>query len=240
MGDITKEALQYVVSLQTPDIITINDKPYCDRVLNPVLPPKVGHIAVRTLDGFLDFVRGIDTDSAVYHVHVVSAREVRLIVAHSGQFEQVKEYAAAYADTADLKSITGEYQDVEDFIIRLNTLFDVDKGDHAKVREIMAGLESTSELTLTDDGLTQAATFRQGIRRVAKGEIPNPVILHPYATFPEIGQPGRKFLLRLQRCGNDIEARLFQVAEPTWESRCMDEIKKYLAEKLTEVPISII
>jgi len=224
-----KEALQYVVGLSKPEIIEVDGRPFCERNLKPVVEPPVGTLNVNTLDALTDFIFGTGlTEQSKLIIHVVNNRTVRLLRSHQGVFGVNQVFVESMAQVANLDEITEQYSNVEDFLVMLNTMFVKDVGNHQDVREVVCALASDSELTLTDDGFSQNATVKSGIKRVGREEIPNPVVLAPYSTFPEIAQPERKFLLRLKKIGSGIGVCLHPVEDATWISTCVNDIKKHL------------
>ncbi len=62
--------------------------------------------------------------------------------------------------------------------------------------------------------------------------VPNPVILAPYRTFPEIEQVESKFIFRMQEGPN---AALYEADGGAWKNEAMRRIKEYLVENLKEL-----
>lgn len=224
-----KEALEYVVGLSKPEIVEVAGRPFCERNLNPVVEPSVGLLRVNTLDALTDFITGTGmTEESKQIIHVVDNCTVRILRPHQGVFGINQVFLQAQAHVAKLEEITEEYNNVEDFLVMLNTMFVKDSGDHEGVRQCMSGLASKAEISLSDDGFSQSATFSKGIKRVGKEDLPNPVMLAPYSTFPEIKQPERPFLLRLRQCGEELQACLHPVEDATWVTTCVNDMKKFL------------
>jgi len=224
-----KEALEYVVGLSKPEIIEVGGLPFCERTLRPVIEPSVGTLAVNTLDALTDFITGTgQTNESGLIIHVVDNCTVRALRPHQGMFGVNQVFLQASAHVAKLQDITEEYLDIEEFLVQLNTMFVKDAGDHEGVRQCMSGLASKAEVALSDDGFSQSATFSKGIKRVGKEDLPNPVMLAPYATFPEIKQPERPFLLRLRQRGDELQACLHPVEDATWVTTCVNDIKAHL------------
>ena len=232
-----KAAIEYVNSLVKPEVVSIGGNPFSDRLLKPVMEPSVDCIAVNTLSGLVDFVNVDPLPAGPLLIHVVDNKTVRLISPHSTQFGQTKRFVQAEAHVAKLDEITKAYSEVEDFLVMLNTMFVKNLGDHAGVRECISALASNTELKVSDDGFSQSATFSKGIKRVGKDDLPNPVMLAPYATFPEITQPLRPFLLRLRQHGGVIEVCLHSVEDATWVSTCTREIKEYMMSAQTTINV---
>ncbi|KHO31340.1 hypothetical protein OR63_10900, partial [Clostridium tetani] len=80
-----------------------------------------------------------------------------------------------------------------------------------------------------DDGVSQAATIKTGVASVNEVKVPNPVVLAPFRTFPEIEQPESKFIFRMQ---SGPRAALFEADGGAWRNEAMIKIKAYLEEQL--------
>ncbi|PKL00044.1 MAG: hypothetical protein CVV56_07980 [Tenericutes bacterium HGW-Tenericutes-1] len=114
----------------------------------------------------------------------------------------------------------------ENFIIELMSKFEPTE-DREKVLKLFGCIKSEQVHKSMDDGLSQTVTAKKGISTVAEMEVPNPVTLAPYRTFPELPQPTSKFVLRLQ---DGPEAALFNAGGTSWRVEAMQSIKEYLDE----------
>ena len=88
--------------------------------------------------------------------------------------------------------------------------------------------------TIGDDGVTQSATIKTGITTVGNAQVPNPVILAPYRTFPEIEQPLSKFIFRMKN-DRGPEAALFEADGKAWRNKAIRDIKEYLEKALEDL-----
>jgi len=80
-----------------------------------------------------------------------------------------------------------------------------------------------------DDGVSQSAAIKVGVASVAEVVIPNPVILAPFRTFPEIEQPQSKFIFRMQ---TGPQCALYEADGGAWRNVAMESIKEYLKSRL--------
>jgi len=62
--------------------------------------------------------------------------------------------------------------------------------------------------------------------------VPNPVVLAPFRTFPEVIQPESKFIFRMQ---SGPQAALFEADGGAWRNEAMGRIKTYLEEQLNVI-----
>ena len=83
-----------------------------------------------------------------------------------------------------------------------------------------------------DDGVSQAVTIKTGVATVGDAVVPNPVILAPYRTFPEIEQVESKFIFRMQE---GPYAALYEADGGAWKNEAMRRIKEYLVKNLKEL-----
>jgi hypothetical protein len=74
-------------------------------------------------------------------------------------------------------------------------------------------------------------TVKTGIAKIEDVFVPNPVVLAPYRTFPEIAQPESKFIFRMQ---TGPTAALFEADGGAWRNEAMGRIKAWLEEQLAE------
>lgn len=65
-------------------------------------------------------------------------------------------------------------------------------------------------------------------------QVPNPVILAPYRTFPEIEQPLSKFIFRMKN-DRGPEAALFEADGKAWRNKAIRDIKEYLEKALEDL-----
>ena len=86
--------------------------------------------------------------------------------------------------------------------------------------------------SISDDGVSQAATIKTGVASVNDVKVPNPVVLAPFRTFPEISQPESKFIFRMQ---SGPRAALFEADGGAWRNEAMMKIKACLEEQLKEI-----
>jgi hypothetical protein len=70
------------------------------------------------------------------------------------------------------------------------------------------------------------------LETLANVKVPNPVVLAPFRTFPEIKQPESKFIFRMQ---SGPRAALYEADGGAWRNEAMSGIKEYLQDMLADV-----
>jgi hypothetical protein len=232
------KAIQASVDVQRVEVdgLIYTSKP----VYLPPDEPSVTPITVHTLTGLVDYLRAdLDEVQHAVQIHVVGPTLVRLVTSPEGRGRDRSSYLVA-----DCKPIIGggysfgQFRPSENFIIDLMSLFERTEAI-ANILAVVGNVREESVRSSSDDGITQTVTARQGIARVTNVEVPNPVILRPYRTFPEVGQPESAFVLRL-KSGKDGElpsCALFEADGGRWKLDAIYNIRQYLAEALPEATI---
>src|SRR3712207_9387745 len=67
----------------------------------------------------------------------------------------------------------------------------VENQDRSLLLKVTGCVKDEAVKQIGDDGVSQAATIKTGVASVNDVKIPNPVVLAPFRTFPEIKQIGR-------------------------------------------------
>lgn len=82
---------------------------------------------------------------------------------------------------------------------------------------------------MTDDGVSQVLTVKQGVSLAQNVTLQNPVPLKPMRTFSEVDQPESNFTLRVN---GDADVALFEADGGAWKNAAVANIKNYLESKL--------
>ncbi len=217
---------------KTPIVFDLNGQPVTTRKFERFLEPEPAAICVTTLSGLVSYVKsnpdGIDQGKIL--CHVVSPTKVILRSKLTGPYLQRPQYVVAEAST--LPDITfGRYMETEAFNIMLLASF-VPSEHRAAVLKVTGNVEAGVQAKTADDGVTQEVVLRAGINRKEHSELPSPIVLQPYRTFPEVEQPVSAFLLRLKQVNNDGQPvaafTLFEADGGAWRGKAMANIKEYL------------
>lgn len=236
-----EKAFNWIKDEVAPHIhIGKDGKEYSDKTLYPVesmeYHPAPSVLKTTTLTSVVDFItKSVDdeTDFPIDRIiiHVMGPDKVLLTseVTETGKrWDRI--LAEAQVDTFPF----GRFMDRESFNIHLQTMFLKDAGAEA----LLALIGSISDGTVTDgadDGTTQRVTVRKGIQRVGNADVPNPVTLTPFRTFPETNQPASPFVFRLQPSRIDGEmpqCALFEADGSQWRIQAMQAVATWLADNL--------
>lgn len=194
-------------------------------------------IRVATLQAIAEYLSGgIDkayfADRRVF-VHVESPTAV---VVYTGIFGEHNQRAPILAADAVVPNNLhfGTFLDPESFVIMLLAHFE--PGQHRDIaQKIVGNLTTEAVQVVEDDGLTQRATAKSGITRVANVEIKNPFILRPYRSFAEIGQVESDFVLRLRGGGEGRlpQVALFEADGGKWRLDAVQRIASFIRSSLS-------
>lgn len=230
MNYTEKEALEYLVNLGETKIIEVNGQQYSTKQLYHVKYPKPAELQTTTLTALVDYIKsGIDKKFSKLLVHVKSPSVVAL-------------YSELYTDEGRdcymvCEALTpnnvryNNFMDTENFNIMLQSSF-VDNDDKAILLKVTGNVKEENVQNTGDDGVSQAVAIRTGVASVANVKVPNPVVLAPFRTFPEIKQPESKFIFRMQ---SGPRAALYEADGGAWRNEAMSSIKEYLQDMLSDV-----
>jgi hypothetical protein len=106
--------------------------------------------------------------------------------------------------------------------------------------QVVGNTLQNAEINLSDDGVTQRTTTRNGIARKAEIDLPNPIVLKPYATFVEVDQPEISYVFRMREGGKDgVECALFDADGNRYKLDTVQRIKDYLREEIQGIKIIV-
>jgi len=227
-----QEALQYLVQLgeESEPIIELKQGTYSRVNLNRVTEPRAKSLSISTLTGFVDYIKSnIDSINTKLLIHVAAPNQVRLY----GPLNVDREREGYLVAEADLPNNVRyeNFLDTEQFNIMLQSSF-VDKGDREVLLKYTGLIKDEAVKTTGDDGISQQVTIKTGVASVGQAVVPNPVILAPYRTFPEIEQPESKFIFRMK---DGPRAAIYEADGGAWRNKAILSIKEYLQEQLKEI-----
>jgi hypothetical protein len=208
--------------------------------------PRPGKIDLHTLTGFVDYIKAnVDKLELKNHIIVVeNPGEVSLYSALNGKNRDRDLIAVATPDKGLQSYRFGQYQEVEEFVISLNSLFEESR-DREKVINYVSRVKGGTGFTLADDGVTQVAEVTKGVSGAITGKesAPKIVALKPYRTFRDIEQPISEFLLRLKLINTDehiVGVCLYEADGGRWRNTAVQTIKEFLNKELAALGIAII
>lgn len=227
-----KESLEYLVNLgeEKDPIVKTDLGLYMKKNLTRLKVPTAAPLSISTLTGLIDYIKSkIDCLPGNLLVHVESPNTVKLYSPLNGDRDR-EEYIKAEAILPD-NICFDRFMDTEKFNIMLQSSF-VENKDRSLLLKVTGCVKDSAIKEIGDDGVSQAATIKTGVASVNDVVVPNPVILAPYRTFPEIEQPESKFIFRMQ---SGPCAALFEADGGAWRNEAMQRIKQYLEDQLKDI-----
>lgn len=225
-----KEALQYLIQLGTVETYEIGTQTFSSQKLHLVPEDTPNALHVRSLSGLVDYlISSFDKDSLSEQkmVHIVSPTEVIAFSTFNRDYQR-NEYIKA---TAMLPSFSFDrWYDSEEFNIKLQSSF-CKNDDRNIMLQVVGNIREENVRQVGDDGVSQAVQAKVGIATVATVQVPNPVVLAPYRTFVEAGQPESEFIFRMK---NGPSCALFEADGGAWKLAAMKNIKEYLSAALEQ------
>lgn len=103
----------------------------------------------------------------------------------------------------------------------------------------VTGIVQNAEVKTADDGISQRVTTRTGVARIGEIDLPNPVTLKPYRTFPEADQPESDFVFRVRQIEGKVGIALFEADGGRWKLQAALNIKEWLTSNIPGVRVIV-
>lgn len=226
-------------------VIEIEGKRFSTVPLHEIKTPRLpepASLVVHTLTGLVAYVQAnrdaLNLEECLLHVE--SPSRVDLVSRAQGEHHQrfIHVSAQNYDRFAAFPGFGfGRWLSPEDMNIALQALF-MDRAQRGQVLALLGNIKAEGEQTTKDDGVTQVVTARTGVSLVQLAPVPNPVVLTPFRTFPEVPQPESPFVLRVrkeERSG--VQAALFEADGGFWRNDATQAVAEWLGAADLGLPI---
>jgi hypothetical protein len=228
--------VEAIVEHCTTKVHEVDGQSYSDKELHPVFfDPRPEPLRAYTLTALKHYMEanidGVDSDKPLAHVKGPCA--VDLIGPVAG--ESRKRTCLMTLEPVETPRFRfGEWQDPEQFLINLMSLFACTP-DLSEVTRIAGNMRAEAVATLTDDGITQIVTVKRGVALACEINLPNPLTLAPYRTFRELEQPASSFLFRVQGGGDGKmpKCALFEADGAGWKLDAISRIAQWIQGNIT-------
>ena len=222
-----RDAIEKIVDLSDKEVLEVGDFKYIKDGYEKVNLPNVNTLLVRTLRGFVEFVKDFKVPENEELMILVNDHHSADLV---GKIDPIYKNRQIYCSSKININmpIFNEWRRAEDFNIFIQVFFN-DKGDKKIVLDTMSRVTNEASEITSDDGTKQDVTLRKGVTLRDNAVVPNPCSLAPKRTFPEIDQPESKFVLRVdkQAC-----IKLFEADGGHYKLDAIQGIKDYIKENL--------
>jgi len=236
--DISRDAIDRVVELAVPTLEVIEGRTYSSKKLEPIIEPTPPMANTNGLTALADFLRW-DNPAGLADL-IAEVRDEKVVHVFGrlrAPWAQRPMLAKAVFEEA-ARFPFGQFMDQQSFLIGMQVGF-VQDDTTAKLLTLVGTIKDSKVLELTDDGVTQQVSASVGLAKLGLVNVPNPVTLRPYRTFPEVEQPASQYVIRM-RSGKDEEVpsiALFEVQDPSWRRAARIAIKDYLRAQLTDLTV---
>lgn len=226
---ITREATE----IQT---VELDDRIYSRESVKEIRPakdPAPSPFELHTLASLVQYLEENRDGLALNQltVHVVSPSRVELVGETRTEDQQAR-WTYATVSSGVTPPRFGVPKDVETFIVELQARY-VDAHDRGTLLKLVGNLKQVNEADVKDDGVTQEVAVRSGVSTVSEVDVPNPVTLVPFRTFPEVEQPASLFVFRLKK---GPTAELHEADGGKWELDAVKAVGEWLKEHIPEGP----
>jgi hypothetical protein len=242
----TKEAIEQIQeSSQHLDVKTLNGIDYLitpksmDIMRQGPATPNV--LTIHTLGGIVEYLKNSNSAEELwekgieskYLIHIEDYYTVRVVSPLEPTHMVRRQYICAAARANEFKLET--YMSTERFIISVMASF-APTENRNQLLEFVSQIRSDNSREETDRGVSQTVTVQKTIATLGHADVPNPVELQPYVTFPEITQPLRSYVFRIkqQKSDDPIQCGLFPIESSVWEAITCEQIRNYFEEKGNE------
>ncbi len=230
--------IEKLVSHMKPEFREWGNQVYSDRHFYPFSLPIAETIAIHSLSGlveycanFLESDLGSDGEDfgGKFLVVIKGPEEVAL---YSPLHETTRQREELVKVSLQRDAVNfGAKLPLEKFIVGIQSQF-VQSDTTAAILSMVGRIRAGAEQVVEDDGVTQSVTVKAGIAKEGWEKVPNPVVLRPFRTFPEVEQPESKFILRVDASGP--EAALYEADGGVWKDEATANIKRFLSEQFLE------
>ena len=231
------DAIEKIVGLAKNEMITVGDLEYSTKNLHLVKPPTPVGLGVSTLQAIADYIEYADINGNLKKadtiIHVSGYDSVNVLSRLDQKFKHRETHLQARCAAEPFEF--GREHGVERFIVSLQAQFAQDETT-AAILNIVCNLTSENTLKIEDNGITQSASVKTGIVDEGMENIPNPVVLQPFRTFPEVDQPKSKFIFRMDGKRN-VTCTLHEADGGAWKLEAIANISKWIKDKIPGVQI---
>lgn len=212
-SDTTSETIQKILDIARPEVHEVIDAlgraaRYSTKPLTEIkakAPELSALVDVNTLTGFADLVKAqLETLATFegYLIHIEDEGTVVLKAKQTDEYGRRESLIQAKPVKFDRFQF-GRWQDQETFAIEVAAKF-ADSPDKDYVLKMASTMTNDATSTTEDDGFTQRASIKAGLRMKEQVTIKPRVALAPYRTFPEVEQPLSEFVFRAKASGEGV------------------------------------
>lgn len=222
--------IEKIVSLKETKTFNINGETYSDRPLERIAPhvdsPWVLNVA--GLDSIVKLIR--EEKEKVASTIMVQVKDYNLVECFTAYREDFSRFEL-YRARADVPDFRTGWHEREEALIQLRSLFIPNEGTEYLLN-LLSRISEDSNVTSSDNGVTQRVEARQGIALNSLVEVKPRVSLQPFRTFLEVAQPESEFLLRVDK---DRGIGFFEADGGVWKLEAKRNVAKFFVDALKDL-----
>lgn len=245
--DITAETIQKILNISAATLhaakdahgvaTVYSDKPLHQVKADPYPVPK--WVDVTTIAGLVDLINANlewKNYSEEYLLHIEDETSITLKAKKSDEYGR-RQILVKATPVPFQKFRFGQWLNQDEFIIGVASLF-ADSPDKDYVLKMASTLTNEAIMTSEDDGFSQRATAKAGMRLKESVNIKPRVDLAPYRTFPEVAQPVSSFVLRA-KCEGEGKPQLMLVEADggRWKIDAINTVREKLDGYDLNIPV---
>ena len=248
MTDITAETIEEILEISRPEVLTFMDAlgrpaPFAHKQMYEVKaapPALMPVVSVTTLAGFKDLITANLEHEDIqgdWLIHVHDEHTVSLTRRNSDTYG--RRPSLIHAQPVEFAKFRfGQWMNQEEFVISVASLF-AETEDKAYVLKLASTITREALMVNEDDGFSQKATAKVGLRTKETVTLKPRVALAPYRTFPELDQPVSEFVFRAKNNEGDVPPMLMLVEADGghWKIDAIAKIKAAMEAFGLGVPI---
>lgn len=211
----------------------------------PLLTPLPAALEVSTLNAVVDYIEGNRDGLDIGDLTVViDAFAVKVLGAVRADGRRVCHLVANEPKTSrDYSSFFGRYMSIEDFLVGAQQRFRAG-GQADEMLRLVGNISQSDVRHVADDGVSQEVSVKQGVVKVAMAALPNPVLLIPRRSFPEVALDPVPFVLRVRKTQTLPEVALFEADNGAWMVDAAAKVAAWIkgewkARKSTATPFAV-
>lgn len=217
-----------IISLKDTKTFLINGENYSDRELYRI-KPVMNHpsrIRVSGLDGICKIIRKEYLRNGNMFVQIDDYNRVTVFTEYKEDYLRDVVYEAL----SDVPGFMEGWRERNDVIIKLRSLFIPNEGSKYLL-ELLSKMSEESNVSTTDNGITQVVEAKQGVSLKANVPVKPIVKLTPFRTFLEVEQPSSDYLVRVR----EGEIGLFEADGGVWKLEAKQNIAAFLEKQLADM-----
>lgn len=220
-----------IVDLGKNEIIMKDGIEYSTKRLFQIEKPRANKLNGQSLDSVVNFINStLGIEKVTYPLLVTVFHDSVEVHSQLNENELTRDFLFAAKPLVPELEL-GRWQEVEQFIIKLQTCFE-DTENRDNLLKLVSNFVTKDTVEIKDNGMGQTVTVAAGVALETATEIQPIIALTPKRTFGEVDQVESLFLFRVRK---DTSVCLFEADGGAWKDDARNRISDYLFEELEQL-----